>query len=145
MLILCLGCKADAVWQQDYDAFLKELANVASEAEGSNTRGYDSQFEGKEVTWVLSFQEIGKDKDGNDFLRFDIAPSFDLGRAALVIRFRPAPGTSESWKATPVGGRVKISAVVANVEFDDLPIGNDPAKTIFAAAASLEHVKRVSD
>jgi hypothetical protein len=144
MLVVCLGCKADAVWQQDYGAFLQELADLASKAKGSDNRGYDSQLEDKEVTWVLTFEKIGKDKDGNDTLQFDTEP-FDIGNAAIVLRFKPAPGTSESWKATPSGKRVKVSAVVADVTFDKWFPGNDLTKAVFVAAASVENVRRVND
>jgi hypothetical protein len=149
ILTIWLGCKADTVWQQDCGAFVKELASLATKAGGDNASGYASRLEGKEVTWVLSFKEIGKDKDGNDSLLFDVEPygirhEFFSGEP-VMLGFKPAPGTSESWKATPTGARVKISAVVANVIFAHLSPGDNPSKTVFIAAASLENVRRVSD
>ena len=136
---MCIGCKANAVWQHDYGAFLKQLVDLAPQPKA---RIYASRFEGKEVTWVLHFEKIGKDKEGNPFLNFDMPP-LDLGETALLLRFKPAPGTSEDWKGTPPGEMVKISAVVAKVAFDKRPLGKDPAKMLFIGAASLENVRLV--
>lgn len=149
MLSAWLACKADTAWQQDCGAFVQALSDLASKAKGNNEGNYDKQFEGKKVTWALTFREFGRNEKGEESLLFDLEPfgirhKFFSGKP-VMIGFKPASGTSETWKATPPSSQVRISGIVADVVFAALSPGDNPTRQVSISAASVENVRLVRD
>jgi hypothetical protein len=135
-------------WQTECGALVQALADLAPK-EVNKIVGkevtVDKQFMGKEVTWELDFMAFERDKNGKESLRFDLDPAgiryrFFSGKP-VMMSFKPAAGTWDSWTAIKRGSRVRITGLVGQIFFATMTPSDNPSKHIPVAMATIENVK----
>lgn len=140
----------DAAWGTDCGALVQALTDLIPKTSDDISGAVADQFKNKAVAWKLNFKGIAKDKRGKDeSLLFDlesfgIRQKFFSGKP-IMVGFKPAGRTWDSWKTIAPGSQVSITAVLKSVFFATLTPGDNPGMHVRVAFVSVENVKLVQD
>ncbi len=139
----------NTAWQKDCGIFIQTMLDLASKSSGKVMGTDTERFKNKEVEWTLNFKEINRDIKGEDELKFDLEP-FGISKNIIsdkwvIMDFKPAVGTSDTWKTIASGSQVKISAIIHSAFVSIMWPSGSPDKKILNVIVSLENVRIIKN